>query len=139
MFSQGPQSDRTVATGMVEEPEVDVKQAVLGYPIVGHGVVLLDENGPGARPATPLTSPKPMTPAEKEIHDLTHLPFHPACPYCVMARRPNTQHRRSHEGDRTVPLLVADYGYVRDSEDVVLATVLVIRLYPYRMFFRHNR
>ena len=114
---------------------VDVKHAVMNDPIVGHGPVLLDEHGEGARAATPLTSPKSMTAVEKEIHDLTHLPYHPGCPFCVMGRRPNTQHRRSHEGDRDVPLLVADYGYVRNSEDEVLATVLVIRIYPDRRFF----
>ena len=54
-----------------------------------------------------------------------------AAPHCVMARRANVQHRRSHEGERTIPLLAADYGYVRIYEDAILATVLVGRLYPY--------
>ena len=123
----------TQSAGTVAEPVVDVKHAVMGEPIVGHGGVLFDERGEGARQATPLASPPAMTPAEKEIHDLTHLPYQPSCLYCATGRRPNTQHRRSHDGERTVPLLVACYGYLRDSNDSAMATALVIKLHPYRL------
>ena len=134
LFHGGSQGSGTVAPDTVEEePLVDTKHAVMNEPIVGQGLILSDEHGDGALAATPLKSPKPMTPAEKAVHDLTHLPYHPACPHCVMARRANVQHRKSHEGDRTIPLLVADYGYVRNYEDEILATVLVVRLYPYNL------
>ena len=76
-----------------------------------------------------------MTPAEKLVHDTTHLPFHPSCPYCVMARRPDCQHRKSHDGERTVPLFAADDVCVRNSADAILPTVPVIRVYPYRCRF----
>ena len=56
------------------EPVVDAKHAVMDDPIVGHSGILFDENGPAARQATPLASQPTMTPLEKEIHDLTHLP-----------------------------------------------------------------
>ena len=76
-----------------------------------------------------------MTDAKKAVHALTHLPFHPGCPFCVTARRANVQHRTSHEGQRTIQFLVTDYGYGRDSNDEIMATVLVVRLYPYNVVF----
>ena len=104
-------------------------------PIVGTSETLHDANGPGARRPQPIRAPPEMTQAQWEEHRLTHLPVCPSCPWCVMAREPNLQHRASREGERKVPMLVADYGYLRDTDDTVLATVLVLRLYPYRIFF----
>ena len=46
-------------------------QAMLDDPIVGVEHVLFDEHGAGARKPNPLPVPKPMSAAEKEIHDLT--------------------------------------------------------------------
>ena len=124
-----------VAGNEDDEPEIVVADAMTSDPIIGTEALLHDGHGPGARPAVPIKAPAEMTPAQWEAHVLTHLPFCPGCPYCVMARKPNLQHRRSHEGDRTIPMLVADYGYIRDADDTLLATVLVLRLYPYRLFF----
>ena len=62
-----------------EEMDVDMSQAMLDDPIVGVEVVLEDHNGPGARQARPLPSPKSMSPAQRAIHDLTHLPFDEGC------------------------------------------------------------
>ena len=84
---------------------VDLKDALFDDPIIGVEHVLLDENGLGARRANPLASPKPMSPAEKAVHDLTHLPFHPGCPICRATRTPNAQHRGTHEHLRVIPLL----------------------------------
>ena len=58
---------------------VDTKHADMDKPIVGHEIVVPD----GDRAFTPIpsTSPKTMMPAEKTIHDLTHLPYHPGCPH----------------------------------------------------------
>ena len=77
--------------------------------------------------------PAPITPSKREveIHNLTHLPYRSWCKHCVAARRPNSHHRRQPSSrQRTVPLLVADYAYVRDHLDKSLATVLVARLLP---------
>ena len=52
--------------------------ALLAEPIVGVERVIMDANGQGALPADPVPSPRPMTPGQKAIHDLTHLPFDPA-------------------------------------------------------------
>ena len=39
------------------------------------------------------------------------------------------------KSDSTVPLLVTDYCYLRDSVDQDLLTVLVARVYPWKMTF----
>ena len=69
--------------GIVEE-EVDPKMAMLGEPIVGiERVVYDDVTGSGAIPARPLNSPKSMSAAERAVHDLTHIPYHPRCEVCT--------------------------------------------------------
>ena len=129
-----PQDVGAIVAGIGDdEPDIDVGEALASDPIVGTEATLHDEHGPGARAAVPIKAPAEMSPAQWEAHLLTHLPFCPGCPFCVMARKPNLQHRKSHEGDRSIPMLVADYGYTRDSDDTRLATALVLRLYPYRL------
>ena len=48
---------------------------------------------------------------------------------------PNTAHGKSHEADRTIPLLVGDSVFCRNSKDDKLATILVLRLLPSRLTF----
>ena len=91
--------------------------AVWGDPIVGTDVVTYDERGPGALVATPLPSPKEPTPAARERHNLTHVPYEDWCPFCVASRRPNSHHRKRHHDDRTQPLLLGDYAFVRNTGD----------------------
>ena len=77
--------------------------------------------------------PEPYVPTSAQVaqHNLTHLPYRSWCKWCVMARRPNSQHRSKHPSfQRNTPLLVADYCQIRDSREEDLATVLVARLYP---------
>ena len=50
-----------------------------------------------------------------------------------MGRRPNAPHRSKGPFSRDIPLLVGDYCFLRDSNDNVLQTVLVCRMYPYQM------
>ena len=129
--------DDTLCQPCAPEPEdeVDLRHAVVDDPIVGHGPILSDANGLGAIQPHALSSPPSMTPAQRALHNITHLPFHPGCPICVATRRPNAHHRRSHENERVIPLLVADYCFLKTTGDVVLQTVLVLRLYPYRLFY----
>merc|ERR1712127_610695 len=48
-----------------------------------------------------------------------------------MPRRRAAPHRRSKASSRRgIPLLVADYCYMRDCHDTELATVLVVKIYP---------
>ena len=84
----------------------------------------------------PLPEPMVPTPAQVAAHNLTHLPHRSWCPHCVRARRPNTQHRASpYSTQRTTPLLVADYCYIRDCEDKDLAAVFVARVYQAKALF----
>ena len=118
-----------------EDEVVDSGMAALGDPIVGVDRVVYDDTtGPGALAAKPLSSPKSMTALQRAIHDLTHLPYHPGCEICVSCRRPNTQHRSLKNSERDVPLMVGDYCFPKHSEDVDPLTVLVIRVYPYKLF-----
>ena len=123
------------ASKMDVEEEVDLKEALFSDPIVGVERVISSEHGPGAISAQPLVTPRPMTPAEKAKHDLTHLPFHPGCPICASTRRPNSIHPHTHEHLRVVPLLVADYCFMKVADEKSLQPVLIMRLYPYKLFF----
>ena len=126
-----------VKIGTPDEEDVNPKLAVIGEPIVGMEVVTWEEGkGPGALPARPLSSPKEMTTAQRRIHDITHLPYDPGCAICVSCRRPNDHHRDSKESSRTIPLLVADYGFPKNYEDDDTLTVLIMRVYPYKLFVR---
>ena len=107
----------------------------MGDRIVGVENVTLDNHGPGAIDIKPMATPPEMTPAEWAKHALTHLPYHPGCSICRACKMPNTAHVKSHEADRTIPLLVGDYAFCRDSKDEGLATILVLRLFPYRLTF----
>ena len=44
-------------------------------------------------------------------------------------------HLRSHESERAIPLLVGDYGFVKDGSDDENATILVLKLYPFKLIF----
>ena len=114
----------------------DPKMAMMGEPIVGMDRVIYDETtGPGALQARPLVSPKAMSAEQRAVHDLTHLPYHPGCEICVSCRRPNTHHKSLKNPERTVPLMVGDYCFPKHNDDSDPMTVLVIRVYPYKLFF----
>ena len=122
-----------VESGMVGEEVVDPKNVLLGDRIVGVEATTLRQDGPGALEARGLPTPKGMTLKQREIHDLTHLPYEPSCEICVSCRRPNHHHRKSQESERTVPLVVGDYAQIRETIDQDLLNILVIRVYPYKL------
>ena len=94
---------------------------------------LIDVDGDLAcQPCGTLPEPRVPTKAEVDRHNCTHLPYRSWCKWCVMARRPNTHHRSRLSSRRALPLLVADYCYLRDVHDEFLAKVLIARLYPAR-------
>ena len=126
---------RGVVNADIEDEVVDNTKALINDPIVGvDRVVLDDKTGPGALDARPLPSPKGMTPARRAIHDITHLPYDPSCEVCVSCRRPNTHHTSVSNAERAVPLMVGDYCFPKHSDDAEPLTVLVIRIYPYKLF-----
>ena len=79
----------------------------------------------------------PTTPSAADIamHDLTHMPYRSWCRHCVACRRGNTPHVSKLDAPKTIPLLVADYCYIRESKDQDVTTVLVCRFYPWRVSF----
>ena len=44
-------------------------------------------------------------------------------------------HLKSHESERTIPLLVGDYGFMKDGSDDENATILVLELHPFKLIF----
>ena len=93
-----------------------------------------DGSGPLAQKPLLLRGPNEPSQSELDIHNLTHLPYMSWCPHCVATRRPNVVHVSS-KSESTIPLLVTDYCYVRDSVDQDLLTVLVARVFPWKMTF----
>ena len=79
-----------------------------------------------------IKGPVNPTAAEVDLHNLTHIPYRSWCPHCIACRKPNTPNFSSRS-EKNIPLLVADYCFIRDSADQDLATVLVVRVYPHRM------
>ena len=98
---------------------------------MGHQNIVDADDGEVCQQADALPEPTVPTRAEVEAHKVTHLPYRSWCKWCVMARRRAAPHRRSQASSRrSIPLLVADYCYMRDCHDTELATVLVVKLYP---------
>ena len=94
--------------------------------------VYVESDGGEFQAARGASVPKAPSREVQARHNLTHLPYAAWCPWCVMGRRSNAPHYRSDGSDRSLPLLVADYAFVRDRDDEALATLLVGKLYPSR-------
>ena len=67
----------------------------------------------------PLPSPRAPSQAERDLHNLTHLPYAVWCPYCISGKRPNHHHRRLR-GKSKLPSFSADYCYFGDGDLVCL-------------------
>ena len=128
-------SDKTTAEerGVTDDKDID--------DTVRESDALFDEPIIGLKPKTkepgvvPLPLPKEMTDAQLREHMLTHLPYCDGCPYCVAARRPNTQHRQSlTPRARSIPHLVADYGFIREKDETLMP-FLAVRVHPWKIFF----
>ena len=131
-------SDRTNgdAVGSLDEEELDPKSVVVDDVIVGDGTVTLDEHGPGAIQPKQIPGPKEMSKTERERHYAAgHLPYDPRCEICASSKKPNIAHQKSHESERTIPLLVGDYGFIKDGSDDDNITILVLKLFPYKLRF----
>ena len=94
--------------------------------------VIVASDGREFQMARAASSPKAPSKEIQARHNLTHLPYAPWCPWCVMGRRANSPHFRSSGSDRSLPLFVADYAFVRNREDEVTCKLLVGKLYPSR-------
>ena len=80
----------------------------------------------------PVGIPSPAIPSPEEVaqHWLTHLPHRSWCRWCVSAKRRNAPHHNLPNHSQEIPLLVADYCFVRDARDEDVLTCFVGRLYP---------
>ena len=105
--------------GDLAEEESDPKRVVVDEPICAEELVTLDEHGPGALKPRPLPGPKEMSAIERGKHYAAgHLPYDPRCEICLRCERPNDPHHsKGHESERTIPLLVGNYGFVKDGSD----------------------
>ena len=103
--------------------------------MIGTEQVTLTEHGPGALQPKNLPSPHQMLPAQKAKHWLTHLPYDPSCELCVQCKRPNSHHRGLQSTERSIPLLVGDYCFGKDSQDEEQVPILVLKLYPFKTYF----
>ena len=85
----------------------------------------------------PRGMPSPLIPSPDEVarHWLTHLPYRSWCKWCVAAKRANAPHTSMPDHSKEIPLLAADYCYVRDGRGQDLLTIFVGRLYPSRAMF----
>ena len=126
--AQPGDEDESARGAVHKEEEVDLRQ-------VQHKDVIEGVEQRAGPIALPLPTPPSMTPAEREHHNLTHQPPHRGCPICAANRTPNIKHGPSHEHERLIPLLVGDYCFLRSIQDRPLVPCLVMRLYPYKIFF----
>ena len=97
----------------------------------------IDDGGSADAPELvqqPRGMPSPPQPTADEIalHWLTHLPYRSWCKWCVAAKKANSPHPSLPGATREIPLLVADYCYVKDGRNEDLLTCFVGRLYPSR-------
>ena len=90
-----------------------IEEEKIGADDIDYGNFIVSPNGSEEQPPT-LSFPKEMTPKELELHMQSHLPYCRGCPYCLAGKLANLPHRRSKK-HRTLPLMVADYGYLRCS------------------------
>jgi hypothetical protein len=75
----------------------------------------------------PAKDPHAPTAAEREEHEATHLPYRSWCAECVCGRRDNPPHLRRSEEERTVPMVLMDYAFVRRHDETEKVTVLLMK------------
>ena len=129
--------DRSAAADLSDPDDGFVGEAIASRDVGDDGELRVDDAEGAAGPEiaqAPRGMPSPSRPSPDEVakHFLTHLPYRSWCKWCVAAKRANSAHVALPGHSREVPLLVADYCYLRDSRDDDLLTCLVARLYPSR-------
>ena len=95
--------------------------------------VVQDDEGEASQIHRALPEPKPPSREDVRKHNLTHWPYRNWCPWCVMGRRNADPHFQAKGADeRSLPLLVLDYAFLRNKEDDEFATILIGKCYPSR-------
>ena len=122
-----------------EEWEDPNESPVLAVPLVAprHEIdedMVDGDDGSVVQAARALPEPKKPTREEVARHNINHLPYRNWCPHCVSCRRSNAAHPSKSSAERTLPLFVSDYCFVRKADES-LVTILVGKLYPSRSVF----
>ena len=135
---EGPEEEEQLVG---EEEQVDEALIDKGEGIIGEEVADMDKAeddvaGYHEESRVARCPPAPKAPTAQEVarHNLTHATCKSWCPFCVAGRKPNAHHR-SIPLDRAIPLLVADFAYVRSTADSEAMPIFVAKLYPQRMVF----
>ena len=81
-----PEQEEAEGVGMCLGQEVDAK------------IECRDEEGEEGRGVVVLPVPQKVTKAQRDEHNLTHMPYRSWCPYCVRARGRNQQHGKAKKG-----------------------------------------
>ena len=77
--------------------------------------------GPAERTDRVLAAPRTPSRAEREAHEVSHVPFRSWCRFCVMGRALERRHEArpaDHADDR--PKVFADYGYLSGESTPLL-------------------
>ena len=86
----------------------------------------------------PKCLPCPKAPSREMVrrHNATHWPYASWCEWCVSTRRNSDPHLRNKDGsNRSVPLLVMDYCFLKTVDEEETQKTLVGKLYPARKSF----
>ena len=85
--------------------------------------------------------PRPVAPtrAEREAHEVCHLPYATWCSHCVAGCAQNDPHRRlkKHDDENVVPVVSVDFAFSKKAEQEGTSPVLVVRDHKTRMTFAH--
>ena len=119
--ANGESGDVQQDKGDEDQDELDEMYRVLETGGLGEGSNLSDavivggqseDDTPTAQAPERLRGPVNPSTEEIDMHNLTHLPYRSWCPHCVATKKPNIKHSTSRT-ESTIPLLVADYCYLR--------------------------
>ena len=130
-------ADAEESTVKDDEP-IDGSLVLDGETMVGDDLEKVEDGETGeqveARRIRTSESPKLPTLKEIESHNMGHLVYRSWCPFCVAGRKPNAQHRRQWD-QRSIPLMVGDFCYIRSSQDESSTTVFVGKVVPQNVTF----
>ena len=97
-----------------------------------------EKEGEEARRPEVLRDPGAPTPKEVEEHNVTHMPFRSWCPHCVSGKAQSRHHKRvDHQGEKQIPEVVFDYGFLGGKDDEETLAVQVARDRRTQMLFAH--
>ena len=73
-----------------------------------------------------LRQPKQPSKQERELHNMTHIPFQPWCVVCQEAKGRASQHRKQRASTKTSKIQL-DYAYIRQPQEKEPTTILTWR------------